>query len=336
MKHYALLLAGGGGKRLWPFSREHTPKQFVTLPTGKTLLETTLDRIRSIPDLEKIIVTTNQYSELTRTTAQAYNAHCFIEPESRNTAPAIAWSLRELRKINEDAVIVIMPTDHIIARTDEFNQALSRAIAYAEGNDKVLLFGSPQNYITTRFGFIAYAQEKSTPLDEYFSLYPISKFHEKPSHAEATHYKEHINIVWNMGIFVGRLSVLWALFEAYAPHIVNNLDNYNNIIPQAFDHAILERAHHHLMVLPYDFGWNDIGSLDEFIPALHHDKKKYIELAEAHNNSVAATKSVILAGVSDLVVIEMDDMILITRRDIAQSPELITHHMRHHGWEKLL
>lgn len=336
MKQYALLLAGGGGKRLWPLSRKNTPKQFITLPTGKTLLETTLDRIAPLTNLNKIIVTTQQHAALTQTTAKKYNAHCFIEPESRNTAPAIAWSLRELHKQNDDAIIVIMPTDHIIDDTDAFNKALSYAIHYVEQNNILLLCSAPQKYVTTRFGFITHNQENIASLQQEFPLYSIKKFHEKPSYTDATIYKQHNNVVWNMGIFVARLSVLWQLFNKHAPDIINNLDNYPTIIPQAFDHAILEHAHEDLVLLKYDFGWNDIGCLDEFIPALHVDKKKYIELAGAHNNSVVSHKSVVLAGVCDLVVIEMDDMIFIARRDVAQSPEIITQNMHHHGWENLL
>lgn len=336
MKHYALLLAGGGGKRLWPFSREKTPKQFIALPTGKTLLETTLDRIAPLTQFQKIIVTTQQYALPTLAIAQKYNALCLTEPESRNTAPAIAWSLRELRKHKDDAVIIIMPTDHTVTHTTEFTSALAYAAAYAEHNDVVVLYGAPQKYVTTRFGCITHGQENNSPAHQPFAIYPIEKFHEKPLHADAVRYKEQSNIVWNMGVFVGRLSVLWQLFQTYAPHIIDNLDNYHSIIPQAFDHAILEHAHEHLALLKYDFGWNDIGSLDEFIPALHNDQKKYIELVGAHNNSVVARKSIVLAGVSDLVIIEMDDMILVTRRDLAQSPELISQHMRHHGWENLL
>jgi mannose-1-phosphate guanylyltransferase len=335
MKQYALLLAGGGGKRLWPLSRENTPKQFITLPTGKTLLETTLDRIAPLTQLDKLIVTTQQYASLTQKTTENYKVRYLIEPERRNTAPAIAWSLRELRATTNDAIVVIMPTDHIITDSIAFTKALVYAIHYVENHHVLLLFGSPQKYISTQFGFISHSHT-GTISSHAFTIYPIEKFHEKPSYTDATEYKKHTNIVWNMGIFVGRLSVLWQLFKDYAPNIIDNLDNYQAIIPQAFDHAILERANQHLVLLTHDFGWSDIGCLDTFIPALHNDKKKYIELAGAHNNSVACHKSVILAGVSDLVIIEMNDMILIAQRNLAESPETITQLIRHHGWENLL
>lgn len=337
MKQYALLLAGGSGTRLWPLSRKNVPKQFIALPNKKTLLETTLDRIEPLSGLHKVIITTQQYASLAQNVARKYSAQCLVEPESRNTAPAIAWSIRELQKHNhDDATVIIMPTDHIITNEHAFQEALTYAAHYATTHDALILCGSPQKFVTTRFGFVSYNPQKILTQESRFSLHAIEKFHEKPTLAEATLYKQQENTVWNMGIFVARISVLQQLFMNYAPYIMSNLDDYGLIPSQSFDHAIVEKSTKDLALLSYDFGWNDVGSLDSFIPAIHDSSKNSIEIVGAHSNSVVAHKSVVLAGVTDLVVIEMDDMIFIAQRDIAQSPELIAQHMNRLGLEDLL
>lgn len=334
MKQFALFLAGGSGKRLWPLSRQAVPKQFITLPNGKTLLEMSLQRIAAVPSIQPVIVTTEQYAPQVRTIAERHHAQCLIEPSSNNTAAAIAWACRELRKNHENAVVMIMPTDHTIEKESEFCASLTRASDYVQQHKVLVLYGAPQTTIAPRFGFVTHTQQPRAPHAE-FPLYRVQQFHEKPSREQAAQYYQQPATVWNMGIFVSTLATLHYLYEHYAPQIYAQLDNYAALTPIAFDHAILEKAHEHLVILRYNFGWSDVGSLDEFIPALHVPQKK-LELAGAHTNSVITTKPVVLAGVSQLVVIELPDMILITNHDAAQSPHLIAQQVAQGGWEELI
>lgn len=337
MKQYALLLAGGHGKRLWPFSRNSIPKQFITLPHGKTLLEITLDRLQPLSHIHKIIVTTDQYSSRAQSIAQKYNTECLLEAQGRNTAPAIALSLREIRQRgDDDAIVMIMPTDHIIQKTTEFQRALTYAAHYTHINNALIVYGAPQTHVTTHFGFISYNTAPLYTQDNTFALHTLKKFHEKPLKAQAEKYYQDACMVWNMGIFIARASLLWELFLQHAPQIIAHLDNYAHMPAASFDRAVVEKSIQHIVVLPYDFGWNDMGSLETFIPAFYSNTNKHSEILGAHNNTIVAKKPVIIAGVSDLTILEMDDMIVITPRTITQSPELITQQIHRLGLEGFL
>jgi mannose-1-phosphate guanylyltransferase len=331
MKQYALLLAGGSGKRLWPFSREHIPKQFVKLPSGKTLLEATLERLAPLT-CKKVILTTEPYAPKIHTIAQEYTAAYFVEPHLKNTAPAIAWACRELRNQTEDAVVAVLPTDHVIRQEAPFIQSLNYALNYAQQHDVMVLYGSPQTSVHTRFGFI---RQGSCLESSPFSLHSIKTFHEKPSYETAAQYYTQPHIFWNMGIFVSKLSTLWQLYQQHAPHILENLDNYSALPAQSFDHAILEHAQDNLVMLTHDFGWSDIGTLEEFIPAVQLSQQK-IEAGGAQNNTAITSKPVILAGVSNLVIVESHDMILITQQSLAQQSDAIAQQVLQLGRKDLL
>jgi mannose-1-phosphate guanylyltransferase len=209
MKHCAVLLAGGSGRRLWPLSRQSCPKQLIALPAAQgTLLEATVRRFSCHLDWDIAVVTTAEYVASVTHIVQPYGAKVIIEPCARNTAPAIALACRELKKdYADDVVLVIVPTDHIIAHEPTYNKLIDIASRYVAYHDVLALLGVPQRMVSVQFGFI----ERGDELMLETALYSVRHFHEKPSLEIASVYKERSDIVWNVGVVIARSSVLWSM-----------------------------------------------------------------------------------------------------------------------------
>ena len=307
-KHrYVITLAGGGGKRLWPLSRTDQPKQLLPLYGSVTLLEKTIERMQVFAPRERqYLVTIEAYvHDIQRLIADRIGT-IIPEPVGRNTAPAIALSCLEIIKHDSEAVVIIVPADHVIHDEEKFATALELACGYAHAYDKLVLLGVKPDRAATEYGYI------ETLASATHKVLPVIRFHEKPTAHVADWYYHNENMLWNSGIICAKASVLLDEITLHAPEIIAGIGQYETLQPSSIDYAVLEKSER-VAVVSADFGWSDVGSLSSFMAA-YADKNqptKSINVLAAADNRSIAKKPVVFAGVTNVCIIETDDLIFV-------------------------
>lgn len=329
----AVILAGGSGTRLWPLSREQLPKQFLSIDGGHTLLEATVNRLQPLVTPDKVlIVTKKDYAQ-----GEAYHAlsqyQTLLEPEGRNTAPAIALAAAWLSRFGDDPVMVVLPADHVIKDPARFQSSLAQAVA-AAANGKLVTFGIKPNRPDTGFGYI---ESGAVQGDNVFA---VSRFAEKPDLKTAEWFLANGHYYWNSGMFVWRASAILREISTHLPEVAAVLDvirsewssgNPAAVIAEYFarmpsisiDYGVLEKSDN-VVLIPCDIGWSDVGSWD----AVHEVSEKdaagnatqgNIIALDCHNTLIQSNKRLVAAiGVDELNIIETADAVLITKRGESQ------------------
>lgn len=271
---YAVIMAGGSGTRFWPASRRLLPKQFLSLTGPRTLLQTTVDRcVPWIPASQLRIVTNAiQAPEVARELPELDASQILIEPCGRNTAPCIGLAAIQLLQTDPDAVMLVLPADHVIQPVEVFQSAVERAVAIvAESPSTFVLFGIPPTYPATGFGYI----ERGARLDEA-GAFEVTGFREKPSLAVAQQFLTGGHHYWNGGIFVWRADAILRALQEFQPEIYAGLQRiaihsrakgwehaveveFPALTSISIDHGVLEKARD-VAVLEAPFKWDDVGS----------------------------------------------------------------------------
>lgn len=316
------LLSGGSGSRLWPFSRRLLPKPFAPL-LAEPLFESTLDRLSGLGPIH--VITHLELAPLTEHSLKAKNilAQTYYEPLARNTAPAIAlvcWDL--MQKNCADSVLGIFPADHYIPNQTAFMASIQKAQEIAlQGS--LCLIGIPPTAAETGFGYI------ETQFDVSSSSFFVKKFHEKPNLETAQNYIKQ-GFLWNSGMVIGQVKIIWSLLERHQPALVNTLKTLNADLSNlksiyqklpniSFDYAILEHLQApDLKIIPATFEWSDVGtwsSISELAPSQpgYH--------IDANNLKWLSTQNKVYAGigVDDLIIVDTEDALLITHKDHTQK-----------------
>ncbi len=214
--YYAILMAGGVGSRFWPLSTENNPKQFHDmLGTGDTLLQKTFYRlIKLIPHENVFILTNERYKDLVHEQLPVLtDRQVVLEPEMRNTAPCILYASLKIQKENQDAVMIVAPSDHWIEDEDKFNQNVKQAFEYSAKNDALLTLGIKPTFPNTGYGYIEYDQSSSQ------SIKPVNQFREKPDYAKAKEFLAKGNFLWNAGIFIWSVKSVVEAFKTCEPKL---------------------------------------------------------------------------------------------------------------------
>ena len=323
---YAVVLAGGNGMRLWPFSRENYPKQFLSVCGDQTLIQQAVDRVSSVVKKENIwIGTTAKHKESVIEQVGQQIGRIVIEPGMRNTGPAILLSCFEIYKKDPEAVIVFLPSDPFIPNKDRFISFLDRAIDYVRKNERICLLGLKPQYPATGYGYIEY-DDSAQPLEG--APFQVKRFHEKPVLDVALRYCQQENMLWNISMFCGKAKVFMQEFQKEAPDIfqgvkafVEGEGKYEDIRAESIDFAVMEKSKK-ISVLPADFEWCDVGNIEVFL-ALQQQwgiSDTHTMSVNANNNMVCAPKKfVALVGVENLCVVETDDVLLITKQGEAEK-----------------
>lgn len=364
-KVYAVIMAGGAGTRFWPASRSSRPKQLLPLAgtrENETLLAATVRRLEPLVSADRVVVVTGEH--LAESTARAVPhvpaSQILREPAPRNTAPCIAWANATIARLDPDAIVMVLPSDHFIGDELGFQKVLAQAVASAERGN-VTTVGIVPTRPETGYGYI----EVGAALDGDGQVRAVKRFVEKPDRARAQSFVEAgpSRYLWNAGMFFFRVRDMSALFERHLPQIATGIARIDAaeragdsrsgaVVKEVFptlesisiDHGVMEKADN-LAVVPGDFGWNDVGSWQsawELAPrddagnALGPD-----DLAIDARNNLARSlgtskKSIALVGVSDLVVVETDDAILVIPRDRAQDVRLVVDALKMSGRTSLL
>lgn len=317
-----VILAGGKGERFWPLSRKSRPKQFLSLDgSGKSLLQATADRLWPLAEGENglWVITSGQLAPgVEEQLPQLPNQNLLVEPEGRDTAPAVAWTALEIVKnYGEDVVIGFFPADHWIGDEVAFANTIHAAVALAADRDAIVTLGVKPSYPSTGYGYIEQAEE----IGSYSNLpvYRVNRFTEKPDKDTATAFLSTGRYSWNSGMFVFRAGVVLKELQTHAPEIINPLrekgvDAYSVLPKKSIDYALMEKTQL-AAVLPADFGWDDLGDWNAIERLLKGDKTN-VELA---NHVGLDTQGAILYSSNDddlIVTIGMDDVVIVRDKNV--------------------
>lgn len=327
IKAYFVILAGGSGERLWPLSSQARPKQLIPFVNGVSLLEQTLQRIRSLAvDKNHLMVLTNRDQQEAIKTCLKTRGTVVPEPVARNTGPAILFACMQIAEKNPDAVVVVLPSDHFIPETEKFAAQLVAAISFASWMDNIAMLGVKPTSPATGYGYIQYQPEN---MMSGWVCFPIQKFHEKPDKEQAQKYVEQENMLWNVGIFVGRARIFLDEYQRHAPELYEAMQayhrgelDYSKLPALSIDHAIMEKSER-LVVFPSHFQWHDVGNLTTFLTLkAQHETERATEVINVNGqgNIACATKKVVaFVGVDNLCVVETDDELLIVAQEQVES-----------------
>jgi len=315
---FGIILAGGGGTRLWPLSCEACPKQFLSLTEEKSLLQLTFDRLtRFIPPQNILTVTSFKHEYLVK--KQLGPSHTAIgEPLAKNTAPAIALGVKHIQEIcKNDPVIMVCPSDHLIKNNEKFVKAALEGAKQAE-KGAVVIFGIKPTRPETGYGYV-HATSRT--------------FKEKPDYQTALKYLQFGDYYWNGGIFMFKLSTFLEEMKKFNPEILDNIDNYEKLPSISIDYAVMEKSDK-LTVIPVDFGWNDLGSWDSVYEVLDKDKDRnaikgdVIALKTKNSLIYSTSKKIATFGVKDIIVVETDDGVLVCRKEDSQHVKEIVERLK--------
>lgn len=345
MRTYGVIMAGGGGTRFWPLSRQKRPKQLLNLSGNDLMVNEAIDRLAYVADKKDIFVVTNaaQVPLILKATKERLNPdHVLSEPMARNTAACIGYAAMEIVKKYGDGVMVITPSDHFIKDTAAFVRTLNTAVKAAEESDKLVTIGITPTFPSTGFGYIKF--DKSVQHDAK----KVLEFREKPNEETAKAYIQSGEYVWNSGIFIWKASVILKKYQELIPDIYVDLEKIGNamktnqeksVIQEVYpdmrkisvDYAIMEpsAATGEVLVIPGEFGWNDVGSWD-MMDVLHEaDENGNVFVGDTVAVDVkdsviySSGKTVTAVGVENLVIVETEDAIMVCPKDEAQSVKKI-------------
>jgi mannose-1-phosphate guanylyltransferase len=327
-------MSGGVGNRFWPFSRESMPKQFLDFcETGRSLLQQTFDRFKSIVPTENIFVVTNKrYAKLVREQLpDLCDNRILLEPVRRNTAPCIAYSSCYIKSINSDANIVVSPSDHLILQELDFANNIRAGLDVVRKFPFLLTIGIKPIRPESGYGYI------QTDKGENY-IRKVKTFIEKPDHRLINRWLKCDNFFWNSGIFIWNVNVILKAFSVYLPDIWLNLakysleytfsdkmvcfnENFAKCSNISIDYGIMGKAKNVYMILA-EFSWSDLGSWGALYNLSKKDAKGNATLKcqtffiESENNFVTHSegKFVVIQGLSNYMVIEYDNVLLICKK----------------------
>ncbi|MEZ4909300.1 MAG: mannose-1-phosphate guanylyltransferase [Saprospiraceae bacterium] len=335
MNNYIAIMAGGIGSRFWPSSTIEKPKQFLDiLGVGKSLLRMTFERsLKLVPAHRIFIVTNKRYFDLVHEQLPEVPVNnILLEPAMNNTAPCIAYTALKLQQLDQDAVMAVLPSDHIILKEDIYMQQLHKAFDFASKRDALVTIGIEPTRPDTGYGYIRFDSTE----DKYnvYGVRKVLQFKEKPDEATAKLYIASGDYVWNAGMFIWRVSSILSAFNKSAPDIIqilsSDLSAYNSQREQEYidevypktpnisiDYAILEQADN-VFTIPSDIGWSDLGTWHSLFVYLRDSKDsvsigKHIHLVDCKETIVMSNnnKTVVVKDLSDYIVVDEDNALLI-------------------------
>ena len=329
----SLILAGGSGSRLWPLSRDVYPKQLLNLDTDKSLLQQTFIRLNTFCDAKDIVTITNikHLSDIKLQLNKIDKSNITIgEPLGKNTAPAIACALEYFKQqSNEDDVVLIVPSDHLIKNFDAFNKTVEQGKVLAE-QGYIVTFGIMPTYPETGYGYIKTETELLTG-------YKVEKFVEKPNLETAKQYLESGNYYWNSGIFMGKISIFMQEFETYAKDIYKNLKDldfstetkikygiYENMPSISIDYAIMEKSQK-VTLVNLQSDWNDLGSWQSLYEIKEKDNNGNVITGKVvtdnvKNSFIYSQKEIVaVSGLENVIIVETEDAIMACKLDESQN-----------------
>jgi len=350
---HPVILSGGSGTRLWPLSRASYPKQLLALTGDKTLLQQTIERAAKIPGATAPLIICNQdHRFLIREQLQALGCEpqaVYIEPAPRNTAPAIALAALHLAKENPDAVMLVLPADHVIQNQDAFERAVELGVQAARLN-YLVTFGIMPTAPETGFGYI----QAGAPLDTIAGVHSVTRFVEKPDRVTAEQYLTQGNYSWNSGMFLLSAGRYLEELRQHRPDILaattrawegraEDLDfcrpasaDFLACPADSIDYAVMQPTTR-AAVVPVAIGWSDVGAWDALWQLADKDAhgnalQGDVFACDTHNSYLRSeSRLVAVIGLNDVIVVETADAVLVMHKDRSQDIKQAIEHFEHHG-----
>lgn len=327
-----VVLAGGIGSRFWPVSTPARPKQLLPLGSERPLIVDTIERAERIAGRERIrILTGDEVGRAIQKATGLPDSAFLIEPEARGTCPVLAWAAHEAAKKSSDAVLISLHADHVIDPPEAFVQLLQDAATVAHSSEMLLTVAIPPTRPDVGFGYINPGREVAR--EGSAECFVVEKFEEKPDLETAARYID-AGFLWNSGIFVWRADTFLSEVRTHAPEIGKALSHLDKGDVASFfaacpnttvDEAILEPSDR-VGTVKATFRWDDVGSWEALTRTRDSDEHGNVSIGDTHvvkgenNVIVAESGSVVLFGVSDLVVVQSGEVAFVTTRE--QSPHL--------------
>ncbi len=348
--NYAVILAGGVGSRFWPLSRSQEPKQFLNLYSRKSMIEETINRIEGLFKKENIYLATNKiYYQKIKKIALACGLrwkNILFEPEGKNTFAPIGILSSEINKIDPDAIITVLPCDHIISERKVFLKLLKEALDFAS-QGKIVALGIPPDRPETGYGYIRIFKREIQA--KKVKGYMADKFIEKPSLETAKKLIKDKRYYWNGGIFIFKSSLILDEIMRFLPaayKIITKINRKNNLkklwhrLPAlSIDYAIMEKTKK-IMVLIADCGWKDLGSLETMSEILKKDRNgnifrgNCIDIGSTNTFVWAEDKVVGTLGLNNMIIVETKDAVLVSPKDRAQEVKKIAQILERKDFKK--
>jgi len=335
--NYAVILAGGVGSRFWPFSRELEPKQFMKILGEKSLLQSTIERIKGTINPGNIFIVTNNiyFYEVKAQVAKFRipDKNIILEPEGKNTAPAVGLCAKLISSHDKDALLVVLPSDHYIKNLGNFKSAIRKAIACARKGFLVTVGIKPTGP-STGYGYIKTQNKKAAP-GKGVKYLAVQEFLEKPGIDKAKKYFKDERFYWNSGMFIWKASVYLEETKKYLPELYAHLELINSvgdiskvwprIDPISVDYGIMEHSRR-IALVASNFYWTDLGSWDALAEIFPKDKKGNILSANTLNLNSRGTcvfsrgnRLISTIGLKDIVIADTPDALLVCNKDNAQD-----------------
>ncbi|NQV15089.1 NTP transferase domain-containing protein [bacterium] len=335
MSFFAVIMAGGVGKRFWPQSRRSTPKQLLSIAGEESMLRVTVDRLKLFAPADHILIITNSDQEkgILSEIPELPSENIIIEPEGKNTAPAIGLAAIIIQHRDPEAVMGVFPADHFIQDLSSFAESIEQSIKVAADRQGLVTFGVTPSRPATGYGYIQYHDRP----DAEEPVFAVKAFAEKPDLDTAKLFLKSGDFLWNSGMFVWEVDVILEAFKEFLPAIWDSLENikraiglpvWNSVLTVewatlrsiSIDYGIMEKAKN-VFVLKVEFDWNDVGSWDAVYEMSKKDPKGNVSRGDViyhncTNNLVLGDgRTIALMGVNNLVVVDTEDAILIMPRE---------------------
>jgi mannose-1-phosphate guanylyltransferase len=355
---HALIMAGGGGTRFWPRSREARPKQLLVMAGERSLLQATLERVeaRIPPERTWVITSARHRDEVARQLPAVPAAQIIGEPAARDTAPCVALGAALVARRDPDAVLLVLPADHLIEPPQEFLRVAHVAAELAQEHaDALVTIGIPPTWPSTGYGYIH--QGEPLPGRQGLKVFRVNRFREKPDEATARQYLASREYYWNAGVFVGRVAAFLEQFGRHEPALRQSAERiaaawdqpavFASEFPQlkkiSFDFAIMEKCPR-VLVVEATYQWDDVGSwlaLERLHP---HDADGNTILAPQHAGVATrdciivgeGTKLIATLGVKNLIIVQDGDCILVADRSRESEVKMVVEELKRRGLEKYL
>lgn len=352
---YAVILAGGGGTRLWPKSRSKTPKQFLKLTCKRTMLQVTADRNNKIVPWKNIIVVTNKLytKEVREQLPKIPKENIISEPEKKDTALAMLTGALWAKSKDPNAVIINAASDHVVTDEKEFIRVMEAAINVAYKENCLVSVGITPGFPTSAFGYIKVGAE-IYKLDRGLSLFKVENFTEKPNLATAIAYISTGRYFWNANMYVWKASTIQQAFAEHMPEMYQLTKKLEDLKPKTFhralpkiyakaesisiDYAISEKAAN-LVLIPGDFGWSDVGDwkvvydlgkkdLAGNVIASEKDSLHTLTIKSQNNLIHANSRLIALLGINDMIVVDTDEILLICPKNRSQEVKKVVERLK--------
>ena len=351
MSRHIVILAGGSGTRLWPRSREKSPKHLLTLQGSQSLLQSTVERVARLTDNVYVVTERSQVKSIREQLPHLRDEQFIIEPARRGTASALGLAALAIAEHDPQAIMLSVHADHYLGHDeDAYLKTLDAEARWAESKRSLVTVGLRPPYASTAFGYI----QVGPPLDgdQAPAVYRVVRFVEKPDLKTAEGFLASGSYLWNLGLFSWPVDVLFSEMAKHAPPLYAGLEQvrharragrqddadrvYQTLPTEAIDYAVLERTKN-LLVVGATFEWHDLGSWADLHDILQQDEAgNFVEgdsvLIDSKNCMIHSPHKLVAAvGLEDMVVIETDDAILICPKARSQDVKLIVERLKQMG-----